>query len=398
MREPDGRDALARNELELRVPRTGLPTLAMPDLDDVQAARREAIRPNTLRAYRRALAEFETFCRAAGVPFAPPVEPELVALYVYALATTRRYTSKQRAARAGQTPEYLAALRRDNDARAAAGQRLREVDLDRPAGNVPSRSMLDQHIGAISWWHRLADLPSPTATSRVRLVLKGVLQGNPRAPPQKKRAALPDMIAKMVEAARNQDNPGQAVRDPALLLLQFSHGLRRSEVAELQYPSGLNLASDPPTVTLGRTKTIGAGRVLPLLSQVVVDALAAWLAHRTRLGGPLFLPVDRSGGCIWTTREDGETKALTDHSVNRIIKRLAKLAGFDPKEFAGHSPRRGFATHGYRAGVDEVLIQKSLGHKKADTTRGYREEGLLGDAEEWAAHKSALDALGLEQP
>lgn len=379
--------------MELWAPRSGLPALAMPDVDDVQAARREAIRPNTLRAYRRALAEFEAFCRAAGVPFAPPVETEFVARYIYALATTNRYTQEQRAARARQTPEYLAELRADNDARVAVGARLREIELDRPAGNPPSRSMLDQHMGAIAWWHRLADLPSPTATSRVRLVLKGVLQRTPLRPSKKKKAALPDMIAKMVEAARNQDNPGQAVRDPALLLLQFSHGLRRSEVAELQYPLSLNLAAEPPTVTLGRTKTVEAGRVLPLLSQVVVDALTAWLAHRTRLGGPLFLPVDRAGGCIWTTGDDGETKALTDHSVNRIIKRLAELAGFDPKEFGGHSLRRGFATHGYRAGIDEVLIQKSLGHKKADTTRGYREEGLLGDAEEWAAHRAALEGL-----
>lgn len=381
------------NPVELWKPRSGLPTLAMPDVDDVQAARREAIRPATLRAYQRALSEFEAFCRAAGGPFAPPVDPELVARYVYALATTRRYTQAQRAARARKSPEYLMELRAYNDAQALAGQRLREIELDRPAGNVPSRSMLDQHVGAISWWHRLADLPSPTATSRVRLVLKGVLQRDPRPPPNKKRAALPDVVGALVESARGQDNPGQAVRDPAIILLQFSHGLRRSEVAQLQYPRGLNLASDPPIVTLERTKTAEAGRVLPLLHQGVVDALAAWLGHRTRLQGPLFLPVDRSGGCIWTAGADGETKALTDHSVNRIIKRLAELAGLDPKELAGHSLRRGFATNGYRKGVDEVLIQKSLGHKKADTTRGYREEGLLGDAEEWAAHTAALETL-----
>ena len=357
-------------ELELYQPRAGLPTLAVPNVDAVQAARREAVAPNTLRAYKRALDEFEAFCRAADVPFAPPVEPELVARYVYALATTPRYTSKQRAELAQGTK------------------------VGAPAGNLPSRSMLDQQLAAITWWHKLADLPSPAATARVRLVLKGTMrQRGPAPPPSKKRAALPGIVSQLLGAARTQDNPGHVTRDPALILLLFSHGFRRSEVASLIYPGGLNMHSDPPVVILGQTKTEDAGRTLPLLHQGLLDALRAWLAHRTPLHGPLFLPVDRSGACVWSKDDGGVVKPLTDHAVANIVKKLAKLAGLDPKEFAGHSLRRGFATNGYRQGIDEVLIQRSLGHKKADTTRGYREEGLLGDEQEWAAHRSALEEL-----
>jgi integrase len=357
-------------ELELYRPRAGLPALTVPDASDVQAARRQAIAPATLRAYKRALDEFEAFCRAAGVPFVPPVDPELVARYVYALATTPRYTTKQRAA-------------------LAQGNKPGE-----PAGDLPSRSLLDQQLAAITWWHKLADLPSPAATARVRLVLKGTMrQRGPTPPPKKKRAALPAIVSQLLDAARTQDNPGHVARDPALLLLLFSHGFRRSEVASLEYPGGLNMHSDPPVVILGQTKTEAAGRTLPLLHDGVLDALRVWLAHRTPLHGPLFLPVDRSGACIWSKYDGGDVKPLTDHAVANIVKKLAKLAGLDPKEFAGHSLRRGFATNGYRQGVDEVLIQKSLGHKKADTTRGYREEGLLGDTEEWAAHQSALEGI-----
>ncbi len=83
------------------------------------------------------------------------------------------------------------------------------------------------------------------------------------------------------------------------------------------------------------------GAELPVLGRAA-RALAAWLAAAGLTEGPLFRPLS------WHGRHGA---GLSDRSVAEIVKTRAALAGYDPREFGGHSLRSGFVTAAGRQGV-----------------------------------------------
>jgi hypothetical protein len=70
-------------------------------------------------------------------------------------------------------------------------------------------------------------------------------------------------------------------------------------------------------------------------------ALRAWLDTAQITTGPLFRRV---------TRTSAISSPLTPQTVALIIKKRARAAGLDPREFAGHSLRSGYATQAARDG------------------------------------------------
>ena len=68
---------------------------------------------------------------------------------------------------------------------------------------------------------------------------------------------------------------------------------------------------------------------------------------------------------------------LSDKSIALIVKKYAELAGFDPKYFAGHSLRRGFATSAAQHDVDTLTIMKQTRHKSEKMVHRYIEQGNL---------------------
>ncbi|HVI86755.1 MAG TPA: tyrosine-type recombinase/integrase [Dongiaceae bacterium] len=84
--------------------------------------------------------------------------------------------------------------------------------------------------------------------------------------------------------------------------------------------------------------------------------------------GPLFFKINR-----WDQIERyGDP--LTDRSLRRLVKDLARRAGLKPEEVAlisGHSLRAGHITTGYLSQVDERALQDQARHKDPKTTRRY---------------------------
>lgn len=68
---------------------------------------------------------------------------------------------------------------------------------------------------------------------------------------------------------------------------------------------------------------------------------------------------------------------LSDKSVALIVKKYTALAGLNPKQFAGHSLRRGFATSAAQHDVAERQIMKQTRHKSEKMVRRYIQEGNL---------------------
>ena len=84
----------------------------------------------------------------------------------------------------------------------------------------------------------------------------------------------------------------------------------------------------------------------------------------------LFRAVDRHG-------RDSE-EGLHANSIGAIVKRACRTAGYNAKEFAGHSLRAGLATQAAAAnGVPERLIMRQTRHRSVTTLRRYIRQGSL---------------------
>ena len=81
---------------------------------------------------------------------------------------------------------------------------------------------------------------------------------------------------------------------------------------------------------------------------------------RRHHGGVLFRAV-RKGGRV-------KPQGLRGIDVARAVKRYAKAAGLDAKEFSGHSLRAGFVTSAAETGAS---IQEVSRHKSVDVLSGY---------------------------
>jgi site-specific recombinase XerD len=93
--------------------------------------------------------------------------------------------------------------------------------------------------------------------------------------------------------------------------------------------------------------------------------------HMMRLLTPLIS--QRSPDQTLLIRKDGSP--VSKKTVNKIVRRLAEMAGIAYKKVTPHTLRHSFATHLKDLGVDLVTIQKLLGHASLAETERYLHTG-----------------------
>ncbi|MFH1175177.1 MAG: site-specific tyrosine recombinase/integron integrase [bacterium] len=147
------------------------------------------------------------------------------------------------------------------------------------------------------------------------------------------------------------------LRDKAILELLFSAGLRVSELVSLN--------KDDINLQRGEFTVRGKGRKLRVafISDSAKEALNRYLSERKDLEDALFIPVT-------PLLKEGENSRLTPRSVQRIIKKYAKLAGII-KKVTPHTIRHSFATDLLFNGADIRSVQAMLGHSNISTTQIY---------------------------
>jgi len=146
------------------------------------------------------------------------------------------------------------------------------------------------------------------------------------------------------------------LRDKAILELFFSTGLRVSELCNLK-KEDINLEKDEFSV-----KGKGNKWRVVFLSNQAKYWLKKYLEIRTDLNPYLFVRQDRA-----RVEED---KPITPRSVERMVKKYAKLAGIT-KKIVPHSLRHSFGTDLLLNGADLRAVQELLGHKSITTTQIY---------------------------
>ncbi len=296
-----------------------LPAILSEKIERAAAYAKAARASSTRRAYDSDWAIFTAWCAAHGLA-ALPATPEIVAVFASDQAT------------AGLNP-----------------------------------STINRRVAAIGHHHRAGGHPAPTAlpsAGRLAEVLAGIRAKHGSTKRQKRpadAAALRNMLA-VIEGAGLR-----AVRDRAILAIGMAAALRRSEIVALQVdhvgivPEGLRL-------TIARSKTDqgreGAVIAIPEGSRIRPKSLLlAWMSAAGHGEGPLFRRLSRLD--VMTSA------AMSDRAIARLVQRYAAAAGYDPKEFAGHSLRAGFLTEGAAQGATIFKLQEVSRHKSVQILSEY---------------------------
>ena len=165
------------------------------------------------------------------------------------------------------------------------------------------------------------------------------------------------------------------LRDRSIILMGFSGGFRRSEIVSLNYDD-LDFVPEGLKINLKRSKTdqFGEGSVkgLPYFENTKycpVLSLKNWIKVSNINSGPLFRRFSKSSKLL--------ENRLSDQTIALLIKKYLKLAGFENKNFSGHSLRSGFATSAAESGAEERSIMAMTGHKSTEMVRRYIKDANL---------------------
>jgi len=296
---------------------------------------------STREGYARDFARFVAWGVEKRLPTLPST-PKIVAAYLGAMADGKvrvRWTSRDGTSHETKQPKTVATIGRA--------------------------------LSAITFAHRESGHDWPRAHPAIVRVIQGISRTLGTA--QRKAAPLEidDLRACLILCP----NTVAGARDRAILSLGFFAALRRSEIVALTVkdvgycPEGLVLK-----IRKSKTDQTRAGQDVPVPSMkharvCPVRLLKAWLEAGKIEHGPLFRRIDRGGNV--------GTRALTDQSVGLVIKRVAKLAGLDPKSFSGHSLRAGFVTSAAASGKSLHNIMRQTRHRNERVAAGYiRNTGL----------------------
>jgi integrase len=206
-------------------------------------------------------------------------------------------------------------------------------------------------------------------------VMSETLKGIRRTIGTAQKGKLPLLTADLQKVLAHVPDTLGGVRDRALLLVGFAGAFRRSELAALVVEQ-VEFNSDGLVILLDFSKTDPEGKgetvAIPFGSHHAtcpVRALKKWLEDARVESGPLYRAVDRHG----RVSEQG----LHANSIGAMAKRACRTAGYNAKEFAGHSRRAGLATQAAANGAPERLIMSQTRHRSVTTLRRYIWQGCL---------------------
>jgi type 1 fimbriae regulatory protein FimB len=152
----------------------------------------------------------------------------------------------------------------------------------------------------------------------------------------------------------------RSLRDWAMILLGYRHGLRASEVCGLRL-SDVDLKDGSISVQRlkGSLKTIQPlypHRGVPLLDEVA--ALRAWLRKR---------PADGSN-YLFTSQKGGK---LDRTQFFRVFQAVARAASLPQEKRHPHVLKHSLASHLIRGNVNLALVRQALGHRSINSTMAY---------------------------
>jgi type 1 fimbriae regulatory protein FimB len=191
---------------------------------------------------------------------------------------------------------------------------------------------------------------------------KGASVNVTRSRRERKREYLePEEINRLLEVARTGEATRNPVRDYALLLVTFLHGLRASELCNLRV-SDVDLKRRVlyvPRLKNGKPAEhpIKAAMQKPFRAHNELRAAQEWLAVRESMKPEtdhLFISEQRRG--------------LSRQNVALLVGKIAEAAGLGKLAVHGHMLRHSLGYHLVNKGVNIRVVQEYLGHRRIEST------------------------------
>jgi type 1 fimbriae regulatory protein FimB len=178
-------------------------------------------------------------------------------------------------------------------------------------------------------------------------------------PHRKKRSTMafltPEEVLGVLKVAR-----GRSVRNWAMVLLAYRHGLRASEVCDLKVADA-DLKAGSLNVrrlkgSLSQVQPLYQHRGQPLLDEM--KALRTWLRER-HTDGSDYLFTSQKGGRLDRTQ------------FYRIFRACAEGAGVPAEKRHPHILKHSLASHLVAGNVNLALVKQALGHRSINSTMQY---------------------------
>jgi site-specific recombinase XerD len=184
----------------------------------------------------------------------------------------------------------------------------------------------------------------------------------------------PQEMLDLLKAARKR-----SLRDWAMILLAYRHGLRTSEVCGLKL-SDMDLKAGSISIrglkgSLHTIQPIYQHRGQPLLDETA--ALRAWLCNRKK-GGSDYLSTSQKGG------------KLSRIQFFRVFQAIAESAGFSQEKRHPNVLKHSLASHLIAGNANLALIRQALGHRSINSTMAY-----IGTTDAQAAEALQRALMGL---
>jgi integrase len=342
-------------------------------LESEDARIRELVGKSTAAATKRAYAsDWDSFCGwCLGRGFTPlPALPDVVARYMRWLI---------------DRPVEMIEESYTLPGKEKPGIRRRRQGKATPA-------TVRRHLVSIRKAHRAADVIDPTASLLVTTVWSGIRRERGR-PPRQKAQIDSEMLVRALSAHAESIQEAltanvalssrkslllHAARDRAIILLGWSGAFRRSELAAIEFEH-LRFDERGVEIVLPRSKRNQEGQLESVLIGFAINtevcpigALREWIALMPDVSGFVFRRIDQHGNVF----EQMQPRVVAD-----VTKAFAAAAGFDPKEFGGHSLRSGWITTAAKNDRHERDIMRHSRHKSIPVMRGY-----IREATKWVNH------------
>ncbi len=187
----------------------------------------------------------------------------------------------------------------------------------------------------------------------------------PKPPSRHVEFLEPADVANLIDSTKQEKDKLTRLRDKAILETLFSTGLRISELC--------NLNKDSINTKRREFSVKGKGDKIRLvfLSDRAIASIEEYLKARDDNSKALFIRHDHKESVEKQMKSFSEkAMGLTPRTVQRIIKKYAKLAGI-MKNISPHTLRHSFATDLLSNGADIRAVQELLGHASISTTQIY---------------------------
>lgn len=151
-----------------------------------------------------------------------------------------------------------------------------------------------------------------------------------------------------------------SIRDWAMILLAYRHGMRASEVCGLKL-GDVDLKSDSISIrrlkgSLQTVQPLYRHRGQPILDEVA--ALRAWLRKR---------PADGSG-YFFTSQKGGK---MDRSQFFRVFQTIGGIAGLPLEKRHPHVLKHSLANHLVSGNLSLALVRQMLGHRSINSTMRY---------------------------